>query len=95
MHGIVPVGEVILKNIDPNQRCCTLGIHPRNDSVKNKGYGTAAEILALQYAFRELQCETVYAEAIHKHLRSQHVLEKVASVKTHEDARSVYYRCVV
>jgi RimJ/RimL family protein N-acetyltransferase len=67
MHGIVPVGEVILKNIDPNQRCCTLGIHLRN-SVKNKGYGTAAEILALQYAFHKLQCETVYTDAIHKNL---------------------------
>ena len=93
MRGIVPVGEVILKNIDPIQRCCTLGIHLRNDSVKNKGYGTAAEILALQYAFHKLQCETVYADAIHKNLRSQHVLEKVGFVKTHEDARFVYYRC--
>ena len=81
MHGIVPVGEVILKNIDPIQRCCTLGIHLRNDSVKNKGYGTAAEILALQYAFHKLQCETVYADAIHKNLRSQRVLEKVGFVK--------------
>ena len=81
MHGIVPVGEVILKNIDPNQRCCTLGIHLRNDSAKNKGYGTAAEILALQYAFHKLQCETVYEDAIHKNLRSQHVLEKVGFVK--------------
>ena len=49
MHGIVPVGEVILKNIDPNQCCCTLGIHLRNDSVKNKGYFSAAEIQAMQY----------------------------------------------
>ena len=63
MHGIVPVGEVTLKNIDPNQRCCTLRINLRNDSVKNKGSGTAAEILALQYAFHKLRCETVYADA--------------------------------
>jgi hypothetical protein len=24
MHGIVPVGEAMLKNIDPIQCCCTL-----------------------------------------------------------------------
>ena len=87
MHGIVPVGEVILKNIDPNQRCCTLGIHLRNDSVKNKGYGTAAEIMALQYTFHKLQCEMVYADAIHKNLRSQHVLERAGFVKPHQNAR--------
>jgi hypothetical protein len=44
MHGILPVGEVILKNIDQNQRCCTFGIHLLNDSVKNKGYVSDAEI---------------------------------------------------
>ena len=51
----VPVGEIILKNIDLNYRCCTLSIHLQNDSVKEKGYGTQAEILALEYAFQNLK----------------------------------------
>ena len=93
MRGFVPIGEVILKNIDRDQQCCTLGIHLRNDSVKNKGYGTAAEILALDYAFEKLQCEAVYADSIRKNSRSQHVLEKVGFRKINQDERFVYYKC--
>lgn len=88
-----PIGEIILKNIDPEKRCCTLSIHLQNDSVKNKGYGTQAEILALEYAFKELGTETVYADAVLKNRRSQHVLEKVGFTQTHSDETFRYYRC--
>ena len=60
-----------------------IGIHLRNDSVKNKGYGTVAKIKALRYAFEKLQCEAVYADGILKNSRSQHVLEKVGFRKTY------------
>ena len=93
MRGRIPIGEVILKNIDPNDGCCTLSIHLRNDSIKNKGYGTAAEKLALEYAFEKLRCSAVYADAILKNERSQHVLEKAGFRKMHQDARFVYYIC--
>lgn len=88
-----PIGEVILKNIDKEKKHCTLGIHMRNDSVKNKGYGTQAEILALQYAFHELGMVTVFADAILKNARSQHVLKKVGFIETHQDETFHYYRC--
>ena len=38
----------------------------KNDGVKNHGYGTKAEILALDYAFHTLELKTVFADAIHK-----------------------------
>ena len=88
-----PIGEVILKNIDKDQQCCTLGIHLQNNSVKNKGYGTRAEILAIQYAFNELGMENVYADAIHKNKRSQHVLRKVGFIETGYDEEFIYYQC--
>ena len=88
-----PIGEVILKNIDREQKCCTLGIHLQNDRVKNKGYGTQAEILAIQYAFDEMKLDTVYADAVHKNKRSQHVLHKVGFRETHSDDTFVYYEC--
>ena len=93
MQNTEPIGEVILKNIDSDQQCCTIGIHLQNDSVKNKGYGTRAEILALQYAFHELNMKVVFADAIHKNKRSQHVLEKVGFQKVNCDDQFVYYRC--
>ena len=88
-----PIGEIIFKSIDRNARTCTLSIHLQNDNVKNQGYGTRAEILALDFAFRELNLISVYADAIHKNRRSQHVLEKAGFCYTHEDETFKYYRC--
>lgn len=88
-----PIGEIVLKNIDMEAKHCTLGIHMKNDSFKNQGYGTCAEILALQYAFQELGMVTVFADAVLKNARSQHVLKKVGFMETHRDDTFHYYRC--
>ncbi len=88
-----PIGEVILKEIDEKNRNCTLSIHLKNDSVKNRGFGTLAEKLTLRFAFESLSMETVYADAIQKNKRSQHVLEKAGFQKTHSDKEFIYYRC--
>lgn len=88
-----PIGEVILKNIAPGKRHCTLSIHMKNDSVKNRGYGTQAEILALKYAFYDLGMETVFADALRKNKRSQHVLEKVGFQYLRSDKMFCYYQC--
>lgn len=93
MLGSEPVGEILLKHINLENKNCTLSIHMKNDSVKNRGYGTQAEILALRYAFDELEMETVYADALTKNQRSRHVLEKVGFVETHCDEAYHYYRC--
>ena len=93
MLNDIPIGEVILKKIDRNEKHCTLGISLRSDDVKNKGYGTQAEILTLRYAFNEMGMETVYADSIRKNTRSQHVLVKAGFCETHRDEDFVYYRC--
>ena len=93
MVNSVPVGEIILKNLDFDNRCCSLSIHLQNDSVKGKGYGTTAEILALEYAFYELGLDTVYADTVLHNHRSQRVLKKAGFVQTHSDDRFRYYRC--
>ena len=88
-----PIGEIILKHIDPDAHNCTLSIHLKNDSVKNCGYGTYAEILTLEYAFETLGMEIVFADALIKNLRSRHVLEKVGFREIRSDSRSCYYIC--
>ncbi|MGM9548840.1 MAG: hypothetical protein ACI3V5_03245 [Faecousia sp.] len=45
----IPIGKVILKDIDAEKQQCALRVHLRNNSVKNHGYGTQAEILTLKY----------------------------------------------
>ena len=90
-----PIGEIVLKEIDHTKRCCTLGISMINDSYKNKGYGTEAERLALEYAFRKMEMKTVYADTIITNLRSQHVLKKAGFRETYRDGDFVYFRCDV
>ena len=93
MVGNQIVGECKLKNINLKKQECSMGIHLQNDSVKEKGYGTQAERLVLQYAFEELGMVAVNADAALKNTRSQHVLEKVGFRYTHEDDTFKYYRC--
>ena len=88
-----PIGEVVLKEIDREQKCCTMGITLVNDSYKNQGIGTAAEMLTLEYAFTQMEMRTVFADALITNLRSRHVLEKVGFRETHADAQFAYYRC--
>ena len=87
------VGECKLKKIYFQKQECSLGIHLRDDSVKEKGYGTQAERLILQYAFEELGMVAVNADAALKNTRSQHVLEKVGFRYVREDETFRYYRC--
>ena len=88
-----PIGEVVLKQIDHGQKCCTMGISLVNDRYKNQGFGTAAEKLTLRYAFEQVGMETVYADAVITNLRSRHVLEKAGFHETHTDGKFAYYRC--
>lgn len=93
MAGDEIVGECKLKDIDFDKGECRMGIHLRDDSVKEKGYGTQAERFVLQYAFDELGMVAVNADAVHKNTRSQHVLEKVGFRCVGEDETFKYYRC--
>lgn len=89
-----PIGELQLKQIDRENKACTLSIHMQNDTVKGLGYGTCAEKLALQYAFDVLGMTVVNADTVSKNTRSQHVLEKVGFQYIEEKDGFRYYRCV-
>ncbi len=87
------IGEISLKHIDYGKKECELSIHLQNDGVKNRGYGTQAEKLALRYAFEELGMDVVLADAVLKNTRSQHVLEKAGFHFVRQDELFKYYRC--
>ena len=87
-----PIGELQLKQINWEKAECTLSIHMQNDAVKEKGYGTQAERLAIKYAFDELGMAAVNADTITKNTRSQHVLEKAGFHFIGEDGAFKYYR---
>lgn len=85
------VGEIILKNIVAHE-CATLSLSMKNAKYKNRGFGTKAEQLIIQYAFCELDLSVLYADAILTNTRSQHVLEKVGFQFLKEEGDFRYYR---
>ena len=87
-----PIGELQLKRINRARNDCTLSIHMQSDKVKNRGFGTEAEKLAIRYAFDVLKLDAVNADAILKNTRSQHVLEKAGFTFCREDETFRYYR---
>ncbi|MDE6407563.1 MAG: GNAT family N-acetyltransferase [Anaeroplasmataceae bacterium] len=92
LKGEKPIGELQLKEINMTSKECTLSIHLQNDTVKDKGYGTRAEQLAIQYAFDVLGMVAVNADTIIKNTRSQHVLEKVGFQFIRQENGFKYYR---
>ncbi len=86
------IGEIQLKQIDYDKKECTLSIHMQNDSYKGKGYGTAAEKLAIDYAFSEQGMIAVNADTIVKNERSQHILEKLGFEYLKEEDGFRFYR---
>ena len=77
MLGGAVIGEVGLRRFSAETGECELSVHLQNDSVKNKGFGTQAERLAIAYAFDVLGAKSIFAEALTKNTRSRHVLEKL------------------
>ena len=85
------IGEIQIKYIDFDKKCGSLSVALINDSVKGYGYGTQAERLMIDYAFNNLGLLTLYADAVLRNRRSQHVLEKLGFLFTHEDDMLRYY----
>jgi tRNA (guanine-N7-)-methyltransferase len=90
--GEEPIGDLVLKKIDPVQRRCELGVCLVNERWKNHGYGTLAEKLALRLAFEELGMETVLADSLLQNSRSQRSLQKAGFRFVSEDEHFKYYR---
>ena len=91
MYGENMIGQIILKDIEEH-RCATMGLSLKQAKYKDRGFGTQAEKLAVQYVFNEMDIPTLYADAIRTNTRSQHVLEKAGFRLIREDQDFRYYR---
>ena len=87
-----PIGELVLKGVDPVSKSCAMGICLKNDRFKNHGYGTLAERQGLRYAFEELGLETVGADSLLQNTRSQRSLQKAGFRFVSEDQHFKYYQ---
>ena len=93
MYGNEIVGELKLYDIEPNIRA-TLGIAMKNAKYKDRGFGTEAEKLAVEYVFNVLDIPVLYADSVLTNTRSQHVLEKVGFELIGQDESRKYYKIV-
>ena len=91
MHGDEMVGEVRIYNIVPGESA-VLGITMKNRKYKDRGFGTRAEQLAIDYVFHEMDIPVLYADSVLTNTRSQHVLEKVGFRFLYADERRKHYK---
>lgn len=85
------IGEVQIKYIDYEKLEGTLSILLANDQYKNKGYGSQAERLVLDYAFNTLNLKRVKADATQRNERSKHILEKIGFQHIKDENLMSYY----
>ena len=90
-YGDETVGEIIIKNIVPG-KSAELGICMKNARCKDRGFGTQAERLAVDYVFRELDIPVLFADTLVTNTRSQHVLEKIGFRLLRVENDFKYYR---
>ena len=85
------VGELKIYDIEAC-KSATLGITMKNKNYKDRGFGTRAEQLAIEYVFYELDIPMLYADSVLTNTRSQHVLEKVGFRFIYEDEQRKHYK---
>lgn len=91
MYGDEMVGELKIYDIDVG-KSASLGITMKNSKYKNRGFGTRAEQLAIEYVFHQLDIPVLYADSVLTNTRSQHVLEKVGFQFVYADEERKHYQ---
>lgn len=76
-----PVGSVYLRNINQLHEKAEYGIFIGEDDAREKGYGTEAAKLMVEYAFHTLNLHKVYLEVLAENERAQRSYSKVGFVK--------------
>lgn len=91
MYGDEMVGELKIYDIVIG-KSASLGITMKNKNYKDRGFGTRAEQLAIEYVFYQLDIPVIYADSILTNTRSQHVLEKVGFQVVYADEKRKHYQ---
>ena len=75
-----PVGSFQLKRIDTIQKSCEFGIILQNDSVKNRGIGSAAILEGIRIASTSYGMKTIIGDTMGRNKRMIHIFEKLGFV---------------
>ena len=77
-----PVGSFQLKRMDPVRKTCEFGIILQNNSVKNRGIGSAAIKEGMRIARNEYGIETLIGDTMGRNHRMIRVFEKLGFTQT-------------
>ncbi len=70
------IGTISLENIDNINRTATLGIFIGDKNYRNKGYGTEAIKLLLEYGFRYMNLYNIKLDLMEFNIRALKCYEK-------------------
>ncbi|MDR1665333.1 MAG: GNAT family N-acetyltransferase [Clostridiales bacterium] len=86
------IGDVALQGIDRANRSCSLGIGMAKIENRNKGYGTQALRLILEYAFLNQGFERITANTMEINIPMQKALEKLGFILEGRERKAVYFK---
>ena len=81
METGTPIGSCGFMDIDDINRCAEFGIFIGEESDKNKGYGTEAAMLTIDYGFNILNLSSIFLRVHTNNKRALKVYEKVGFKK--------------
>lgn len=71
------IGALSLKYVDSSEKICEIGIILRDDTCKNRGYGTMAMLEGIAMARDRYGMRTICANTADANVRMKHVLRKL------------------
>ena len=86
------IGDIALQNIDRANRSCSLGMGIAKIENRNKGYGTQALRLLLEYGFNNQGFERITANTMEINISAQKVLEKLGFILEGQERKAAYFR---
>ena len=85
------IGDVALQDIDYQNRSCTIGLGFHRIENRNKGYGTEAARLILEYGFNQMGIERVSANTLEINNSAKKSLEKLGFVLEGRERKAIYF----
>jgi len=86
------IGDIALQGIDRHNRSCSLGFGMAKIENQNKGYGTQALRLILEYGFYNQGFERITATTLEINIPAQKVLEKLGFVLEGRERKATYFK---
>ena len=84
-EGMSIIGEIGIHCINTVKKTAMVGLFIGKKDLWNRGYGTEAQILLLEYVFTNLDINKIFADVYSSNIQSQRSFEKCGYLREEED----------